>query len=258
MRRMMAVMLWGIVGLATAYGQNPNKTQTRVTEMVTVRANETEEELEERRREGTVPASDLRVPAGVIKQLQRSDKAFRSGDVSGSAGYLEKAVEMDPELALAHNALGARYAQLGQFDKAIEQFQKALAANPRYRLAVDNIAALMCVQHRWKDAEEVARRALELEPYAPSAQYLLGASLVEQGQNGEEATKLLEAAKGRYARAWLFLAKAAGGRGEPWLAAEEVRAYLRCPEATDRPLGQMWLEKFEKAVEEAKVGDGPK
>jgi tetratricopeptide (TPR) repeat protein len=256
MKRMMAVMLWGIVGLATVYGQNPNKTQPQVTEMVTVRANETEEEIAERKRAGTVAVSDLRVPAGVIKQLQRSDKAFRSGDVSGSAGYLERAVEMDPELALAHNALGARYAQLGQFDKAIEQFQKALAANPRYRLAVDNIAALMCVQHRWKDAEEVARRALELEPYAPSAQYLLGATLVEQGQYGAEATKLLESVKGRYVRAWLFLAKAAGGRGEAALAVEEVRAYLRCPEAGDRALGEKWLAKFEKAAEEAEVGSG--
>jgi tetratricopeptide (TPR) repeat protein len=225
---------------------------------VTVRANETLEEIEARKRQGTVPVTDLRVPEGVIKQLKRSDKAFQSGDVSGSAGYLEKAVEMDPELALAHNALGARYAQMGEFDKAIEQFQKALAANPRYRLAVDNIAAVMCVQHRWKDAEEVARRALELEPEAPSSQYLVGATLVEQGQNGEEATKLLEAAKARYVRAWLFLAKAAGGRGEPALAAEEVRAYLRCPEAKDRPLGQMWLEKFEKAAAEVEAKDEPR
>jgi len=254
MRSMMAVMLLGTVCLHGAYGQKTQKAQapaSKEEDMVMVRVGDPSDQDAARTRATSVPVSELRVPSEVMKELQRSDKALFDGDRLGAITHLENAVAMDPELAVAHNALGVRYTEAGEFEKALREFQKALAANPRYHLAVDNIAGVYCLQHRWPEAETVARRALDLEPEAKSSQYILGAVLVQEGHYVGEATKLLENVKGKYVRAWMFLGQAALGRGNTEEAIEDVKQYLRSPAAKDIKVAEEWLTELQKEEAEA-------
>lgn len=254
MRCMMAVMLMlGFASLNSVRGQDPTlnqKAKTTGSDRVQPRANEPEqEEAAAMGSGGIVTVGQLKVSDKVARELQRSDKALRAGDVRGSAEHIAKALVMDPELAVAHNALGARYAELKEYDKAVAEFEKAAATKRNYRLAEDNLTVVLCLQHRYAEAEPVARRALEMEPEARSSQYLLGSVLVEEGENTGEAVELLESAKEKYPRAWLFLAKAAEGRGETEETAKELREYLKLPEA-DQKLAGDWLAKLEKKAEE--------
>ena len=197
----------------------------------------------------TVSVNDLKLPDKALKELQRSDKALRAGDTRESAKHLEKALAIYPNLSYAHNQLGLRDAALKEYDKALDEFSKALTLKPDYRLALDNSATVLSLQHRYDEAELTARHALQIEPDASLSQYILGSSLVQQGKYSEEATELLEKVKPKYPRASLFLAAAAAHRQENTSAEEELWEYLQSPESTYRQVAQTWLVILEKRQE---------
>jgi Tfp pilus assembly protein PilF len=212
---------------------------------------------------GTKPASNvvsvktLRIPAAALKEMRKSDQALLAGDVRGSAEYLEKMLVYTPDLAVAHNSLGARYVNLREYEKAIGEFQKAVALDPKYRMAVDNIAVTLCVQHKYQEAEPVARWALQIEPEAASSKYLLGSILITQEKSSEEATKLLESVTEHYPRARLFLAKALESRGELDQAVEQLKLYMSSPRARENGVAQGWLARLETQIEaKKKVAEG--
>jgi hypothetical protein len=200
-----------------------------------------------------VTVNQLRMPGKVMKELGRSDQAMGVGDVRGSAEHLEKASKLNPTVAQVHNVLGARYAALKEYDKAVGEFEKAVALNPQYRLAVDNISAVLCMQHRYAEAEQVARRALLMEPEAASSRYLLGSILIEEGGYSlQEGIALLEIVKEEYPRARLFLAKAKSEMGETEEARGELGEYLRSPRTRDKTLAKEWLGKVEEQERKTK------
>jgi Flp pilus assembly protein TadD len=51
----------------------------------------------------------------------------------------KKAVEINPENAVAYNGLGAAYRQVGDMDKAIEAWERSLAIDPEYGLPLYNL-----------------------------------------------------------------------------------------------------------------------
>jgi tetratricopeptide (TPR) repeat protein len=204
-----------------------------------------------------VPVSMLKIPSQALKEMQKSDKALLAGDVKGSAEHLAKMLELTPDFALGHNSLGARYVVLGEYDKAIEEFQRAVTLQPKYRLAMDNIVVAMCAQHRYAEAEPVARWALQTQPEAASSRYLLGSILVSENKPNEEALKLLRSVQDKYPRARMFLASWLILRGEKQQAAEELREYLRSPLANDNGVAREWLAQLEKELSVAQ-SDGVK
>jgi tetratricopeptide (TPR) repeat protein len=197
----------------------------------------------------TVSVGELKLPDKALQELQRSDKALRSGNMRESADHLEKALAIYPSLPYAHNQLGLRDAALKDYDKALDEFSKALTLKPDYRLALDNTATVLSLQHRYNEAESAARHALEIEPAAPLSRYILGSTLVQQGKYSDEATELLEKVKSSFPRASLFLASMAAHRQENTSAEEELWEYLQSPESTYRQLAQGWLVILEKRQE---------
>jgi tetratricopeptide (TPR) repeat protein len=203
----------------------------------------------------TVSVKELHVPRQALKELARSDKAFKLGDVRGSADHLEKMLAIAPDLAVAHNGLGARYVALQEYEKGIGEFQKAVTLNPRYRLAADNLCATLCLQHRYVEAEPIARLALQIDPGAESSEYLLGSILIEEGKITEEAMGMLQKVKERYPRARMFLAKAMVQRGQAEAAAAELREYLKLPQVGGKTVAQRWLETLETQNIATKQGE---
>jgi tetratricopeptide (TPR) repeat protein len=248
--RMMAVMLLlGLVHLNAAAAQDQTavaNTQTVTTDSVVVHINEPEQEEAAKNRPGVIAVDQLRLSDKAWKEVQQCTSILRTGDRPAATQHMEKAVALDPDIAVLHNVLGVLYSDLKEYDKALEQFEEALRLRPNYRLAADNVTVILSVQHRYREAEVVARRALAIQPQAASSQYLLGAILIAEGRDSEEAAALLEKVKVKYVRAWLFLAKAAEGRGADAEAAEDVRQYLRVPVAKDKSLAQGWLGNLEQ------------
>jgi Tfp pilus assembly protein PilF len=257
MRCMMAVMLLlGTANLNTAHGQKTNPYRTSSESLMQqelwlhpdVVAAKSDVPPQPIVGGATVSVSELKIPEKAKKELERADKSLRAGNLREAAEHVEKGLAIYPELAQAHNGLGALYAALKEYDKSEDEFGKALALSRDYRLAADNLTAVLCMQHKYAEAEPVARRALDMEPGAASSQYLLGSVLVERGHTDEEATRLLDKSKDRYPRAFLFLAKVEYERGDLEGAAEDLRDYLRAP-TTDRQFAQAWLENIVKQIE---------
>jgi tetratricopeptide (TPR) repeat protein len=204
-----------------------------------------------------LPVKLLQISGQALKEMHKSDKALRAGDVRGSAQHLENMLMYTPDLAVVHNALGTRYVTLQAYDKGIDEFRKAAALDPKLRLAVDNIAVTMCMQHRYAEAEPVARWALQIQPEAATSRYLLGSILVEQGKITEEASRLLESVQEDYPRARLFLAMTMVAKGDDAQAAEELRRYLSSPRAADNGVAKRWLDSLEKEMDTQKQAQPP-
>jgi tetratricopeptide (TPR) repeat protein len=193
----------------------------------------------------TVNVALLQLPEKARKELDRAKDALHSGDTQAAAQDLEKVVAIAPRSAFAHNVLGVMYVNSKQLDKALVAFEAALSLNPAYHLAADNIAAVLCLQHRWSDAEPVARRALAMQPDSRDSQYLLGGVLVNEGRNLEEAIELLGRVKDKYARAHLFLAQVEMEQDRTQQAIDDLQQYLDCASAEEREVAQSWLTELQ-------------
>jgi Flp pilus assembly protein TadD len=53
-----------------------------------------------------------------------------TGRIADARDALSKAIEINPELASAHNGLGVAWARLGEVGKAAEEWRRALALRP--------------------------------------------------------------------------------------------------------------------------------
>ena len=56
-----------------------------------------------------------------------------------AAKNYEKALDINPDYAEAHNNLGVIFKELGQLDDAVKSYKKALAINPDYAIAHNNL-----------------------------------------------------------------------------------------------------------------------
>src|SRR6266404_1687797 len=111
-----------------------------------------------------VPVSQLRIPSKALKEFERARKAFQSGDIRISAEHLQKAVQIYPDFMEAHNALGLRFLQTGEYLKAVTEHQIALALDPRNAQTHQDLSLALLLLGRNQEAEAEARQALDLDP----------------------------------------------------------------------------------------------
>jgi len=87
-----------------------------------------------------------------------------AGDTSAERNALEKAIQIDPDLALAHNQLGYLDSRDGDYSAAEEHFRQAVRAAPEYVAAWINLAATFGMQSKFAEADAVIATALKLNP----------------------------------------------------------------------------------------------
>ena len=83
----------------------------------------------------TISVHELLLPAGAVKEFQRSEKAVRSGDFRSAAEHLRNAIQIAPSFAQAHNNLGATYIQLNEYESGVAEFRAAMARPKNRRIA---------------------------------------------------------------------------------------------------------------------------
>ena len=91
-------------------------------------------------------------------------------------------VKKSPDLAEAHNNLGAEYAFKGQLDRAIPEYQTALQLAPDYADAHNNLGAAYASQGQQDRAIAEYQTALRLNSDSAETHYNLGAAYASQGQ----------------------------------------------------------------------------
>jgi tetratricopeptide (TPR) repeat protein len=106
------------------------------------------------------------------------------GRAYGEAGYpdkaiveFEKAIARDETFPEAHYSLGASY-MLSQgevgYPRAIQEFNRELALHPNDYFSLAQLGNIALSQHRLEDAESYLKRALSLDPRNPDNPLLLG------------------------------------------------------------------------------------
>jgi len=180
-----------------------------------------------------VPVSQLRIPSKAIKEFQRSEKAFQSGDLRNSAEHLQKALQIYPDFIQAHNALGLRFIQFGEYQKALAEHEAALALDPRLAQSHQDLSLALLLLNRSQEAEAEARQALDLDPQVPAPSYVLGRALVAQRRVNPEAIEMLRRSENAFPNASLVLAQIYFTKGQTEQVLAELRHYLRAPADPD-------------------------
>lgn len=93
----------------------------------------------------------------------------RRGDFEKAVEEFKRAIELKPGYADAYHNLGNTYQQMGKVDEAIENFEKAISFNPNLWQSYQNLAAIYFEQENWEKAEEYLQKAIEINPSLPQS-----------------------------------------------------------------------------------------
>ena len=180
---------------------------------------------------GTVSVATLRVPESAAKEMQKFVKDFDAGKLNDSVKHLSKAIEIYPGWSAAHHNLGQTYARMGEYEKAVAEFQTAAELDTRGVRSWLSLSNVYFLQKKYAEGETAARRALALDPVNSDARYILSRNLVSGGKVTPEAEQLLRKSKEQYPVARLVLANLLLQRRAVAEAVSELRGYLAQPEA---------------------------
>jgi tetratricopeptide (TPR) repeat protein len=190
------------------------------------------------------------VPGRAVKEFERAQKATNEGEKERAIAHYQKAIAADPEFLAAINNLGVTYFDLNRVDVAIEQFTKAIAVDPHAAAPQINLALVHFRQGRFADAERAARRAVDLDHVNRYAQLVLGVSTIMKGNFTAEAERSLTQAAPEYTIAKVWLAIGLSARGDLANARDHLRAYL----AKTGPAGSDFAIDLLQEIESAGQG----
>jgi superkiller protein 3 len=108
------------------------------------------------------------------KYMQEGFISFQSQKYDQAIASYEKAIQLDPKAAAAHNMLGMacrfKYSQLGNpeyRDKEVAAFKKAIEIDPKFWVAMINLGTTYYAMGQGAQAAPLFRQALALNPNHP-------------------------------------------------------------------------------------------
>jgi predicted AlkP superfamily phosphohydrolase/phosphomutase/Flp pilus assembly protein TadD len=160
---------------------------------------------------------------------------------------LEALGYLTPDNADAHNNLGQRYQQRGEFHKAIEEYKKAIAMRPDFYGAYNNIAVCYGKLQRYDEAEAALLKTIDIKPDDFYAMNNLAVMNVERRQldRAIEYARMCVATEPGYVNGRITLGSALAMSGDLDGAEREFREALRLePENRSAAVN---LERLEQA-----------
>jgi len=128
-------------------------------------------------------------PGQAYQHIERAQNLERLGRLDEAMLEFKRAVEADPSIAAARNALGQHYLRKGLATKAADEFHTAVLLNPGYESCFNLGRALTELEH-YAEAADAFGRCLSLAGNGPSARYELACVQCAQGQFSEALAQL--------------------------------------------------------------------
>ncbi|MBD2558920.1 tetratricopeptide repeat protein, partial [Aphanizomenon flos-aquae] len=100
--------------------------------------------------------------------------------LDGAVTAYQKAIELDPNYAIAYNNLGNALYYQKKLDGAVTAYQKAIELDPNYAIAYNNLGNALSDQKKLDEAVAAYQKAIELDPKLAIAYYNLGNALYDQ------------------------------------------------------------------------------
>ena len=163
----------------------------------------------------TVSAARLeRDPEGLaVREFKRAVKHLRKKRFAQSLEHLDRARAIDPDFADAYLNAGVARLGLRQPERAVAEFERAIALDARLLFARANLALVQLRVGNHSQAESAARGALKQNSKDIRANYALGMSRAAQGVFDEETMSSLRRAAEKYTNAQRALAAGAESTG---------------------------------------------
>ena len=157
---------------------------------------------------------DLRTGAAAL--IRRGARAQIDGAWEAALEEYRKAVEADPRNPEARQGVAAVLAHQGDYDGALKQYEKALELGADNALVHFNLAGALALNGRIDEAISHYERVFELDPQHREAPFALASVLVQAGRRGEAIARyrnLLDGNPGNV-RVHLELAALMAGEGD--------------------------------------------
>lgn len=179
-------------------------------------------------------AAQINVQLG-LGYLQRGQK-------QAAHEKLTRALEHDPNSALAHHAYALLQDVLGETGEAEKHFRRAVELDPKDSEALNNFGSFLCRQKRTDEGVGMLERALGNPLYATPefAWANIGQCRRQAGQLSEAEAALSKAVQvnGRHASAWLQLSEVQLELGQPIKANTSLQ---RFHELAPQMPASLWL-----------------
>ena len=125
--------------------------------------------------------------------LSMGTALFSALDPHASEKELDRAVELNPNLALIYDQYGWTFSELGRFDDAFAAEKKALELDPLSTFLNTDLAFFLYWARRFEEATTQIRKALELDPNNAFAHSILGWCLIAKGNKAEARSEFEKA-----------------------------------------------------------------
>jgi tetratricopeptide (TPR) repeat protein len=121
----------------------------------------------------TVSASDLKLSKKASQEFDKATKLIARQEWQKAIDQLNKALALYPAYAEAYTNLGVVYSRLGDAGKEREALEKAIAANDHFPPALVNLARMEMKEHNFATAEAHLNQAAAADPTDPRTLALL-------------------------------------------------------------------------------------
>ncbi len=111
-------------------------------------------------------------------------------DWAESEKHFKKAIELNPNYAVARYWYSQQLSRMGQLDEAVEEARRAQALDPLSSSADAHVGLALYRARRFEDAAAELRKAIEFNPQALDAHMFLGFVYIQQGKKDEAITEL--------------------------------------------------------------------
>jgi tetratricopeptide (TPR) repeat protein len=182
------------------------------------------------------------VPGKARQAYSSAQRAKAEGRLSAAVELYQRALALDPSYLEAWNNLASTYISAGDLAAAEAALGRAYTLDRHAHPVLLNLAFVQLRLGRPDQAESFARRAIQADPLAPKGPFLLGLSLAGQHKDREEAIRLLEKSASAVPRAHFALGPLLAEANRLPDAVRHLEAYLRHDRQPDRELAQQWLE----------------
>ncbi len=125
---------------------------------------------------GTVSAADLNVPDKARKELDKANESMALRDWKKAKEHLDKALALDPNYVTAYNNLAVLYAKTDDVANEEQALKKAVSLDEHFAPALLNYAKLSIRQKNFPQAETLLEKAAAQDPDNPESLLLLADS----------------------------------------------------------------------------------
>src|SRR5579859_56237 len=200
---------------------------------------------------------------GLKALFDQGQALFGEKKYAEAAAMFEQAVPLakDKNLIAVLGRLADSYEKAGQYDKAVENYQKAIAADPADAELHNSLGTVYAKTNKIPDAQAEFKKSAELNPAGASRAYFnLGVVMYNVGKMDEASAAFKKStdADASYADAYFWQSLALMGKATmqgdkmivPPGTVEALQAYLKLqPNGPNAPTAQQMLQTIQSQVQ---------